>query len=262
MALPAASLSAAAFKRQPTELATLIACWPHGGRFEESTMDYAIGIALALIVSCFARVSGFDRDRAFYPTMMVVIALYYVLFAAMGGSSGALVAESIGMSVFVLAAVLGFKLDLWLVVAALAGHGVFDALHARVVANPGVPEWWAGFCLSFDVGAATFLAWLLQRSKSAAHPRAAREASRASTTACATRRPDNVDWFAQATSVPPSSEATTIRHIQPFGQYRRSSTGSPTSFPPGTPDITLNEYRSSTARPSITTRNVAESGPT
>jgi hypothetical protein len=30
-----------------------------------------------------ATVVGFDRERAFYPTVMIVIASYYVLFAAM-----------------------------------------------------------------------------------------------------------------------------------------------------------------------------------
>ena len=48
-------------------------------------MGYAIGIVLALCVSVFARVVGLDRDRAFYPTVLVVIASYYVLFAVMGG---------------------------------------------------------------------------------------------------------------------------------------------------------------------------------
>jgi hypothetical protein len=134
-------------------------------------MDYAIGIVLALVVSCFGRMTGLDRDRAFYPTMTIVIALYYVLFAVMGGSTGALLAEAIGVAAFVLAAVVGFKRNLWLVVAALAGHGVFDALHAQMVTNPGVPEWWAGFCATFDVGAAAFLAWLLLRSKVAARSR-------------------------------------------------------------------------------------------
>jgi hypothetical protein len=45
---------------------------------------------------------------------------------------------------------------------------VFDALHGFVVTNPGVPEWWPAFCLSFDVAAAGILAWLLTRSKLAA----------------------------------------------------------------------------------------------
>ena len=53
-------------------------------------MAYAIGIGLALVVSVFARSVGLDRDRALYPTVLVVIASYYVLFAVMGGSMRAL----------------------------------------------------------------------------------------------------------------------------------------------------------------------------
>lgn len=131
-------------------------------------MEYAIGIALALIVSCFARVTGLDRDRAFYPTVAIVIALYYVLFAVMGGSSHTLVVESIVMIAFVAVAVVGRKFNLWLIVGALAGHGIFDVLHNLVVTNPGVPEWWPAFCLTYDIAAAVFLAWLLMRSNLAA----------------------------------------------------------------------------------------------
>jgi hypothetical protein len=137
-------------------------------------MAYAIGIALALIVSSFARLTGFDRDRAFYPTMVIVIALYYVLFAVMGASSHALVVDSLAMIAFVVVAAIGFKRDLWLVVAGLAGHGVFDAFHSHVVTNPGVPDWWPAFCLAFDVVAAAFLAWLLyarRLTRTAAAPR-------------------------------------------------------------------------------------------
>jgi hypothetical protein len=133
-------------------------------------MAFAIGIVLALIVSCFARLTGFDRDRVFYPTVAIVVASYYVLFATMSGSTGALVVESIVMAAFVVTAVIGFKLNLWLVVACLAGHGVLDVFHGLVVTNPGVPEWWPPFCLTYDVGAAGVLAWLLMRSKLAARP--------------------------------------------------------------------------------------------
>src|SRR2546422_7347756 len=109
-------------------------------------MGYAIGIVLALCVSVFARVVGLDRDRAFYPTLLVVIASYYVLFAVMGGSGHALVMETLVMTGFLLVAVIGFKKNLWLVVAALAAHGVFDFFHGRVVVNHGVPAWWPAFC--------------------------------------------------------------------------------------------------------------------
>jgi hypothetical protein len=128
-------------------------------------MAYAIGIALALIVALFARVTGLDRDRAFYATVAIVVASYYILFAVMGGSEHALVVEAIIMIAFVAVAVVGFKFNLWLVAVALAGHGVLDALHGLVVTNPGVPAWWPAFCLSFDVAAAGFLAWLLMRSR-------------------------------------------------------------------------------------------------
>ncbi|HEV2084180.1 MAG TPA: hypothetical protein VGR09_03785, partial [Gemmatimonadales bacterium] len=111
-------------------------------------MPYLAGIVLALTVSGLATLVGLDRDRAFYPTVLVVIASYYVLFAVMGGSGHALVVETLVMTGFLLVAVMGFKKSLWMVVAALAAHGVFDFFHGRVVANPGVPVWWPAFCLT------------------------------------------------------------------------------------------------------------------
>jgi hypothetical protein len=120
-------------------------------------VDYAIGILLAAAVAVFARRTGFGRDRAFYPTVVIVVASYYVLFAAMGGATHVLIVEALIMAGFVLVAVLGLKRGSWLVVAGLAGHGVFDMLHGHVVQNPGVPEWWPAFCLAFDVAAAGFL---------------------------------------------------------------------------------------------------------
>ena len=129
-------------------------------------MPYLAGIVLALAVSGLATLVGLDRDRAFYPTLLVVIASYYVLFAVMGDSGHALVMETVVMAGFLLAALIGFKRNLWLVVAALAAHGIFDFFQANVVANPGVPAWWPAFCLTFDITAAVFLAWLLRRSRS------------------------------------------------------------------------------------------------
>ena len=127
-------------------------------------MAYVIGIVLALAVSTYATALRLDRDRAFYPTVMMVIAFYYVLFAVMGGSGRALAVESLIAGVFVLAASLGFRSSLWLVVAALAAHGLMDFLHAHLVANPGVPAWWPAWCGAYDVAAAGYLAWRLARA--------------------------------------------------------------------------------------------------
>lgn len=89
-------------------------------------MAYVIGVVLALAVSLFARIVGLDRDRAFYPTVMIVIAALYGLFAVMGGAPAELAGEWVAMGGFILLAVLGFRLNLWFVVAALFAHGVFD----------------------------------------------------------------------------------------------------------------------------------------
>ena len=126
-------------------------------------MPYVIGLVLSAGVAVFARVVGFDRDRAFYPTVMIVIAAYYVLFAVMSGSVQTVVIESVVMTLFAAAAVAGFKSSAWIVVAGLAGHGVFDAVHGYVIENTGVPGWWPAWCLAYDVGAAAGLAWLLRR---------------------------------------------------------------------------------------------------
>ena len=123
-------------------------------------MEYLIGVVLTLGVIAFAAVIGLDRERAFYPTVMIVIASYYVLFAVMGASTRTLGIESIVAGVFVLFAVFGFKRSYWLLIAALIGHGVFDFAHHFFIDNPGVPRWWPGFCLASDV---VFGAWLIVR---------------------------------------------------------------------------------------------------
>jgi hypothetical protein len=126
-------------------------------------LPFVVGLVLSIGVALFARFVGLDRDRAFYPTVMIVIALYYVLFAVIGGSVRTVVIESVVMTLFAAAAVAGFKSSAWIVVVALAGHGVFDAVHGRVIENAGVPAWWPAWCLAYDVGAAAGLAWLLRR---------------------------------------------------------------------------------------------------
>ena len=114
-------------------------------------MGYLVGLLLSLSAAGLAVIVGLDRDRAFYPTVMIVIAVYYVLFAVMGGSERALILEIVVGTVFLLAAIVGFKTSLWFVAIALVGHGVFDAVHPMLFEDPGVPRWWPSFCAVFDV---------------------------------------------------------------------------------------------------------------
>jgi hypothetical protein len=123
-------------------------------------MEYLIGLTLSVGVVVFAAMIGLDRERSFYATVLMVVASYYILFAVMGASRRTLILEILVAGGFSLFAVLGFKGNLGLVAAALVGHGVFDFIRPRFIQNPGVPRWWPGFCMTFDV---VFGAWLVVR---------------------------------------------------------------------------------------------------
>jgi hypothetical protein len=127
------------------------------------TTAVLIGIALAPAIVALGRLSGLDRDRAMYPVALIVIAAYYVLFATMGGAQ-ALPSELIAATIFTVIAIVGFRTSLWWVAAGIAGHGLFDwFVHPRLIANPGVPVFWPGFCGSIDVALGVLLAVLLYR---------------------------------------------------------------------------------------------------
>ena len=97
-------------------------------------MEYLIGVvlSLSLVVAGTATSVGFDRERAYYPVLLIVIASYSVLFAAMGASGRVVILASLVASVFLLTAVIGFKGSLWIVVAALVAHGVVARLLFRL----------------------------------------------------------------------------------------------------------------------------------
>ena len=128
-------------------------------------MEYLIGGVLAVAMAAFATVVGFDRSRAFYPVVLIMIASYYALFAVMGGSLVALWPELLIIGGFVAVSVLGFKVSPWLVVAGLLGHGALDAVHSALIDNPGVPEWWPSFCAAFDAVVAGYLAMRMWRGE-------------------------------------------------------------------------------------------------
>jgi hypothetical protein len=67
---------------------------------------------------------------------MIVIASLYALFTVMGA-----------------------------VVTALEAHGVFNLTHGIYFANAGAPMWWPRFCLTYEVTAAAYLAWLLRANR-------------------------------------------------------------------------------------------------
>ena len=128
-------------------------------------MAYIVGIVLGIAVGLFLRITGFDRDRGVYPTILIVIPGYYVLFAAMAGSTNAIIIESTVMLGFTAVAVWGFANNLWWVAAALAGHGAWDLIHGRLISNPGVPEFWPAFCSAIDLYLGAWLGVRLRQGR-------------------------------------------------------------------------------------------------
>ncbi|HMI56621.1 MAG TPA: hypothetical protein VK511_01100 [Gemmatimonadaceae bacterium] len=132
---------------------------------------YLSGFALALAAFAYATLIGLDRDRAFYSTVLIVIASTYVLFAAMGSDMRTLIEESLIFTIFLVVAAVGFKRNPWLIALAIAAHGILDVTHGSIVTNGGVPPWWPAFCMTYDLTAAAFFAWTLRRSPALAKPR-------------------------------------------------------------------------------------------
>ena len=117
-------------------------------------MELLIGSTLALFLGAATSALGMDRERVFYPTVLIVVASSYLLFAAVGSSGEPLLPELGVAALFIALALWGWRRHLWWVVAGLAGHGLMDAVHPLLVHNPGVPRSWPGFCMAYDLLAA------------------------------------------------------------------------------------------------------------
>ncbi len=125
-------------------------------------MEYIVGITLAVLFCAAVGALGLGRERAFYPAVVMAVASYYVAFAVADGRSIVMWAEVVIAAVFIVSAVAGFKLNPWIAVAALGGHGVMDGFHHYLVRNAGVPQASPGFCMSFDITAAVWVAWVMR----------------------------------------------------------------------------------------------------
>ena len=108
------------------------------------------GIGLGVVVIALATTLAFDRDRSFYPAVMIVIATYYVLFAVMSGSARAIAIETGLALLFVAAAIAGHRSNPLIVAAALLTHAAYDAIHHLIFPDHGAPVWWPGFCGAID----------------------------------------------------------------------------------------------------------------
>lgn len=86
--------------------------------------------------------------------LMAMIAAIYVGFAIIDGRVATIAIESIVALLFASAALGGVLATPWFVVAALAGHALWDTLHHRAGRLAATPGWYVPYCAVYDLAAA------------------------------------------------------------------------------------------------------------
>ena len=116
-------------------------------------LSFLVGIVLSIILIGVARRSPPDRERFFFAVGLVIAALLYVVFAALGGASGQwLVFEALGVVLYGTAAWAGVRGRPWLLALGWAAHVAWDVLlHLHGAGADYTPRWYPWFCVSFDL---------------------------------------------------------------------------------------------------------------
>ena len=136
-----------------------------------NAMVILAGLLFGLAIIGLGYLTRQGRAIPFYSTVLVVIALVYVLFAVMAGAREILLVESAIAAGFVTLAVAGARWPRrrWaggLIAAGLVLHGGFDLVHDALLHNPVVPSWWPVFCAVVDVVVGADFAYAPERTVS------------------------------------------------------------------------------------------------
>ena len=118
------------------------------------------GVALSFATIIVVRSVGMTSERSLFPSALIAIASFYVVFAIETGQTNIIILNVIVTVVFILMAIIGFVKSLWFVVFGLFAHGVFDAIYAISGMSPA-PGWWGMFCIVIDILWALALAALI-----------------------------------------------------------------------------------------------------
>jgi len=122
---------------------------------------FITGVGLAVVLAVFGKLTSYEKDRSFFPTLLIVIASYYLLFAILDGSVSTILIEIAIASFFIVLAIWGSYQFPIIVGAGIALHGIFDFMYGHFYLNNGVPVWWPAFCAGIDI---PFGLWVMYSS--------------------------------------------------------------------------------------------------
>ncbi len=94
---------------------------------------------------------GYNRDRSYYSTILIVIALIYVLFGFMEGEPRRIIVEAVIALLFIVAAIIGERLTHMITGLFIILHGIYDVFHPQLLPGEAVPTWYPLFCLYVDL---------------------------------------------------------------------------------------------------------------
>lgn len=130
-------------------------------------MEFIAGLIAAAAIVGLGHATRQGRSLRFYSTVLVVIALAYVLFAVMAGTVQTMIVESAVAFVFIGVSITAARWGdgqtaAFLVAGGLVAHGGYDLVHPFLVTNPVVPTWWPFFCGVVDVALGGWVLGVLQ----------------------------------------------------------------------------------------------------
>jgi len=128
----------------------------------DALLPFLIGIGLTIAVLGVNAAIGLHKERGVWPSLLIAIAAFYVVFAFEHSDHSGIALQSVIALGFMALALIGYKSSLWLIVAGLVLHGIFDAVSLAYTANPA-PNWWGPFCIGVDGLLALMLCWCMLR---------------------------------------------------------------------------------------------------
>ena len=140
-------------------------------------MEILAGLIATIAIIGLGYATRQARSLAFFSNVLIVIAMAYVLFAVMNGTTHTIIVESAIAAGFIAVAVAGARSSTLnaaalLMAGGLAVHGVYDLAHSAVVSNPVVPGWWPLFCGVVDILLGGWVIVLLNRDALRVQPAA------------------------------------------------------------------------------------------
>lgn len=124
-------------------------------------LHIAIGAGLGILVLGLFRFARIHREHGTYAVLLLMIAAVYPIMALHFGEPELSRLHVVLAAAFGVCALVGARLNLWIVVAGLAAHGALDiALHQNVLQSPA-QAWYMSLCAGFDLAIAAGLAGFL-----------------------------------------------------------------------------------------------------